>query len=266
MTFTEAIYRRRSVRTFDGTPVGEEEIKKITEYADAVKNPFDIPVTWCVLHNMSSPVITGTDTFIAGKVPRVPHAEEAFGYAFEKTVLYAETLGIGTTWIAGTMDRPAFERACGLRDGEAMPCVSPLGYPSDKMSLREIMMRKGVKADTRLAFEKLFFDGSFEKPLYAEKAGALRKALEAVRPAPSAVNKQPWRAVVTDGFVHFYEKRSKGYISADGWDLQLVDMGIALCHFETVAAESGLQTVFTIKDPGVDAPEGTFYTASYIIR
>ena len=27
------------------------------------------------------------------------------------------------------------------------------------------MMRKGVKADTRLGFAELFFDGSFEKPL-----------------------------------------------------------------------------------------------------
>ena len=42
---------------------------------------------------------------------REPHGEEAFGYAFEQIVLYAESLGIGTTWIGGTMDRKAFEKA-----------------------------------------------------------------------------------------------------------------------------------------------------------
>ena len=88
---------------------------------------------------------------------RLPHAEEAFGYVFERVVLFTEAKGIGTTWIGGTMDRGAFERAMGLEEGEVMPCVSPLGYPARKMSLRETMMRKGVKADSRLPFEALFF-------------------------------------------------------------------------------------------------------------
>jgi hypothetical protein len=52
-----------------------------------------------------------------------------------------------------------------LKPGEVMPCVSPIGYPAQKMSLRETMMRKGIKADTRKDFSELFFDRSFEKPL-----------------------------------------------------------------------------------------------------
>ena len=39
-----------------------------------------------------------------------------------------------------------------LPDAEVMPCVSPLRYPAEKMSLRETMMRKGVMADSRLDF------------------------------------------------------------------------------------------------------------------
>ncbi|MBQ5316871.1 MAG: hypothetical protein J6I96_04885 [Oscillospiraceae bacterium] len=34
-----------------------------------------------------------------GKVPKAEHCAEAFGYSFEKMVLYAWPLGIGTTWI-----------------------------------------------------------------------------------------------------------------------------------------------------------------------
>ena len=86
------------------------------------------------------------------------------------------------------MDRKAFERAMHLSENEVMPCVSPLGYTAKKMSLRETMMRKGVKADSRLNDEKLFFDGAFDKPLAAENAGNLQLALEMVRLAPSAVN------------------------------------------------------------------------------
>ena len=97
--------------------------------------------------------------YVAGKVNKVPHAEEAFGFAFEELVLYAWSLGIGTTWIGGTMKRELFEKACGLREDQFMPCVSPLGYPAEKISLRESMMRKAIKADSRMPFETLFFDG-----------------------------------------------------------------------------------------------------------
>ncbi len=266
MTILDAIKNRRSVRTFDGTALRPDDAQKIIGFAEKVGNPYGIPIEWKLLdakkYGLSSPVIVGTDTYIAGKMRRVPHAEEAFGYAFEKVVLFAEELGAGTTWIAGTMNRNAFEKAMELTDGKVMPCVSPLGYPAKKMSLREGMMRKGIKADSRLAFGEAFFDGSFDKPLTTESAGAIAGALEAVRLAPSAVNKQPWRVVLCGNSAHFYEKKSRGY--DDGaWDIQKIDMGIALCHFDAAANELGIGTAFEISDPGIDAPDDTVYIASF---
>ena len=254
MNMTELIRSRRSVRTFDGTPLREEDAARILEFAGKVENPYELPIEWKLLDrkkdNLSVPVVAGADSYIAGKMQRTGFAEEAFGYSFEKVVLFARSLGVGTTWIAGTMDRKAFERAMNLTEDEVMPCVSPLGYPADKMSLRETMMRKGIKADSRLDFETLFFDGGFDKPLTAENAGDLRHALEMVRLAPSAVNGQPWRAVRCADRVHFYEKRGRG-MSGDGWDVQKIDMGIALCHFELGATESGLHPVMNVEDPGI---------------
>ena len=266
MNTMELIRGRRSVRTFDGTPLRAEDADAILAFAEKLENPYEIPITWKLLdakkHGLNSPVIVGTDTWIAGKMRRVPHAEEAFGYAFEKVVLFAGSLGVGTTWIAGTMDRAAFEKAVELQDGEVMPCVSPLGYPAKRMSLRETLMRKGIRADARSPFEALFFDGSFQAPLSPEAAGSFREALEAVRLGPSAVNKQPWRAVVCGDTVHFYEKRSKGY-DAGGWDIQKIDIGIALAHFELAAKESGLSPVMAEADPGIPADEDTGYIASF---
>ena len=266
MNMTEMIRSRRSVRTFDGTAFRQEDAEKILEFAEKVENPYGILITWKLLdakkYGLNSPVIVGTDLYIAGKMRRVPHAEEAFGYTFEKVVLFAESLGVGTTWIAGTMKRDAFEKAMALSDGEVMPCVSPLGYPAKKMSLRESIMRKGIKADDRFAFGEVFFDGAFDKPLTREAAGALVDALEAVRLAPSAVNKQPWRIVLSGNKAHFYEKRSRGYNDGE-WDIQKIDMGIALCHFEVAAKENGIRTVFDIADPGIAAAEDTVYIASF---
>lgn len=262
----ECVRGRRSVRAFDGTALTAAELEDILRYARAVKTPYDLPIEWRALnageHGLSSPVITGTQTWIAGKLRRADHAEEAFGFAFERVVLYAWSRGIGTTWIAGTMDRPAFERAMVLQAGEVMPCVSPLGRPAAKMSLREALMRKGIKADSRLPFDALFFDGSFEKPLTESSAGPLSEALEMVRLAPSAVNRQPWRIVLAGSAAHFYEKRSKGYVSADGWDLQKIDLGIAMCHFACGLEAQDRQYAFSVDDPGLPCPEDTVYIAT----
>ena len=165
--YMELILHRRSVRTFDGEALAPETLQKIADFASAAVNPYNIPINYRILDarkdKLSSPVIVGSDTYIAGKMARVPYAEEAFGYSFEKVVLYVESLGLGTTWIAGTMDRKAFESAMELKEGEILPCVSPLGTPAKKMSIRETMMRAGIKADSRLDFEKLWDTGCTPK-------------------------------------------------------------------------------------------------------
>ena len=270
MTVLEAVRSRRSVRTFDGAALRPEDAQKLMECAGKADNPYEIPIVWKLLdakeHGLNSPVIVGTDSFVAGKLRRVPHAEEAFGYSFEKVVLYAESLGLGTTWIAGTMNRSAFEQAMELSGDEVMPCVSPIGYPAKKMSVRETMMRKGVKADSRMAFGELFFDGSLDRPLTKDGAGSLFEALEAVRLAPSAVNKQPWRVVVCGRKVHFYEKQSKGYVSDNGWDLQKIDLGIALCHFALISKECGQDAAMEILDPEMTVPENVQYIATFVLK
>ena len=122
-------------------------------------------------------------------------------------------------------------------------------------------MRRGVKADSRFDFGSLFFEGSFEKPLTREAAGKLADAFEAVRLAPSAVNRQPWRVVLCGNTVHFYEKRERGMAGA--WDIQKIDMGIALCHFELGAIESGLRPALHVEDPAVPDRDGLIYIASF---
>ncbi|MCR4668314.1 MAG: nitroreductase [Clostridia bacterium] len=262
----DIIKTRRSVRSFDGKPLSPEELDGILRFAESAENPYGIAIEWKLLdareQGLTSNVISGTDCFIAGKVARVPHAEEAFGFSFERMVLYAWAKGIGTTWIGGTMDRPAFERAMNVGEGEFMPCVSPLGRPAAKMSIKETIMRKGVGADSRLPFEKLFFSGSFGSPMSKEDAGELADAFEMVRLGPSAVNKQPWRAVTADGAVHFFEQHAKGY-GGGAWDVQKIDLGIALCHFACGLEELGRSFSLVTEDPGIEPPAACEYIASF---
>lgn len=267
MNYEQLIRDRRSVRSFDGRPISAEDMQKITEFIRDVPNPYGIPVEFMLMdaheHGLTSPVITGTTLWIAGKVKKVPHAEEAFGYSFEEMVLFMQSLGIGTTIIAGTMDRAAFEKAANLAEDEMLPCVSPLGYPASSMSVREKMMRMGIKADSRIKFSELFLDGNFEMPLTEEKAGSCAGALEMLRLAPSAVNKQPWRVVVTDGRIDFFKHHDKGFIGEASGDLQKIDVGIAICHFVHGAEEAGLAGHIEETAIGYPIPEGIEYITSW---
>ncbi len=262
----EIIRGRRSVRTFDGQPVSAEDREKLEQYIATITNPFGIPVRFVLLdakeHGLSSPVLSGEMLYIAGIVPKLPNADTAFGYAFEKLVLYAWSLGIGTTWIGGTMKRELFEKAAGVADGEMMPCVSPLGYPAKKRSLRETVMRKGIGADSRMPAEKLFFDGAWDNGLPIAKQKEIRELIEMVQWAPSAVNKQPWRIIVTEDAFHFYEKRDKGYSGEKTGDLQKIDVGIALCHLVMGLEEQGRTPDVYVKDPGFAVPDGVEYIVS----
>ena len=266
---TELIRCRRSVRTFDGKEITDDDKEKLTLFIKKTENPYGIPVSFKFLdgkkQSLSCPVVTGTDFYVGAKVPRMPHMEEALGYSFEMFVLYAQSIGIGTVWIGGTMDRSAFERAMVLEQNEVMPCVSPLGYPAEKRSVREKMMRKAIKADSRNPFETIFFDSTFDVPLTEEAAGRLAGVLETVRRSPSAVNKQPWRVVLDKAGVHFYLKRTKGYISEAAGDLQKIDLGIALCHFALAAKESDINISFSVSDPGIMTYADTEYIASYLL-
>ena len=266
---TELVRGRRSVRTFDGERLRAEDLEKLSSYMAELKNPYGIPVECRLLDAkkqvLKCPVVTGTDLYVGAKAKRAPHVEEAFGYSFEMLVLYAQSLGIGTVWVGGTMDRAAFERAMDLEADEMMPCMSPLGYPAKKMSIKESMMRKGIKADSRNPFESMFFDGAFDMPLTPEKAGVFSHPLEMVRWAPSAVNRQPWRVVVKENAAHFYLKHTRGFVSEAVGDMQKIDMGIALCHFVLAAEEDGKSVRFSIRDPGLAAGSDMEYIASYLL-
>ena len=259
----ETVKGRKSVRSFEQRPLSEEDRNAVEEYIRDIPNPFDISVRFKLLdakeYGLSSPVLSGEELYVAGIIEKKPYADVAFGYSFEKLVLYAWMRGIGTVWIGGTMKRDLFERAAGLEEGYMMPCVSPLGYPAKKRSLKETMMRKGIGADNRIPAEKLFFDGEWGRPLEADEK--MTDILEMVRWAPSAVNKQPWRIIYTDGVYHFYEKKDNGYVSDATGDLQKIDTGIAICHFMSGLEEKGMSASVQICDPGIAIPDDAEYIA-----
>lgn len=260
---SDLIRQRKSVRTFDGKPLSAEDRSALEAYTASPTNPFSVPITFRLLdvkeYGLSSPVIVGADTYLAAKVERVPNFEIAYGFSFEKVCLYALYRGIGTVMLTASLSRAAFEKAMEVKDGEVMPVASPVGYPAEKKSIRESLMRKGLKADDRKPFDQLFFEGGFHHPL--PQANPWAKALEMARWAPSAANGQPWRAVVDGDSVHFYEAKSMK--DSPLGDIQKVDVGIALAHFDMTLEEEGGKGTYGFSDPGIPTPENTHYIVTW---
>ena len=269
MDILNIIKNRRSVRTFKEIEIKSEIINQILEFANNVVNPYNIEIEWSILnskeYNLSSPVIVGASHYIIGKMKKIDHAAEAFGYSFEKIVLFIHSLGLGTTWIAGTMDRKSFEKAVNLQEDEVMPCISPIGYEAEKMSIRESMMRKAIKADSRKDFDELFFEKTFDNPI-TNLTTEMEEALNAIKLAPSAVNKQPWRILRTNNLYHFYLSKNKAISSSDSWDIQKVDLGIAIAHFDLVLDEYGISHSFVLKKPEIITPSELYYIATIEIK
>lgn len=208
--------------------------------------------------------------FIVGSVQASEHALEDYGYIMEQAILEATRLGLGTCWLGGSFTQSSFAEKIEKRDGEILPAVTAVGYPAPATRERDLF-RRAARSDTRLPWQKLFFDSGFETVLTTENAGEYQLALEMVRVAPSASNRQPWRIVRKGQAWHFYCQRTPGYGKGSlvfnllGLaDLQRLDVGIAMCHFDLTNRELGLNGHWRVTDPGLPVPdEKSVYIATW---
>lgn len=190
-------------------------------------------------------MIKGAPAFILGAMEVLPFASEAFGYCLEGVILRAAELGLGTCWLGGGLRRGQVGEILSLGPNEVVPCITPIGAPADKRSLLDRIVRSSAKGDSRRPARELFFEGEPGHPLELEPGSPWAAVLEAVRKAPSASNKQPWRIVksgsATTPVFHLLLDEDKVYNSVMGEvKIQNVDMGIAMRHFEVEARNRGL--------------------------
>jgi nitroreductase len=281
-SITEVIKERCSWRSYDGETLDEKvrvELEGFLSHLD--KGPFGVPVrihlversgpSWRTRAFGTYGFISGARQFLAGAVVKADHDLENYGYVFEEAVLRATDLGLGTCWLGGTFNRSSFAHAIDLRDNETLPAVSPVGYKRAKKGALDSAMHRTVGSANRKPWEDLFFHKNFDTLLSEADAGRYSVPLEMIRLAPSAVNGQPWRVIKAEGAdsFHFYLKRTgMRKRTADMWtplDLQRIDMGIAMCHFELTAQEMNLKGMWKVLNPDLSPlPGGLEYAVSWV--
>lgn len=272
--YTQLIQRRFSCRKYDRAPIAEEKQDKLTAFLDNLPSaPFDklraVPFGTRPRFNLvaaqknDSQVLRGLGTygfirnaagFIVGTITPAKYDLEDYGYLLEMTQLYATALDLGTCWLGGTFTKSRFAKKVALGSDESIPAISAIGEYAAKEQKRAGWVSQVAGSFKRLQWEQLFSNVILSQPLYRSEAGAYARPLEMVQIAPSASNKQPWRIVRNGGFWRFYLRRTAGYEQdplkrfLDLCDMQRIDMGIAMCHFELAARELGLNGQWVIED------------------
>lgn len=269
-----SVRKRISVRNYSDQAIAAEKIQAIAAFIGSLYNPFGKKVNFHFLDpselkdqpNLGTyGFIKGASRYIGASILEEPMALEALGYEFETVILYLAHLGLGSCWLGGTFNRKGFAAAMAIGEHTLFPAITPYGYGASKMHLTETMMRKVIRADHRKPWEKLFFNLNFQSPLAKEAAGDLEFPLEMIRLGPSASNKQPWRILIMDGAVHFFEHKDPGYSDSFPYDIQRLDMGIAVAHFDLAVREKGIQGHFdTACEPQMALPAHMHYCCSWI--
>jgi len=242
----EAIEIRRSVRTYVKealTDVQKQAIQELLKKSEQRTGIFGNQARYFFVNSLESMddvakkigtygFVKNAPAFFGGVIKNEFKAIVDFGYLFEKIILDLTAMELGTVWLGGTFDRKAFSAE--VHEGEVIPAISPVGHAVESMSMKERSIRMFIKANQRKPFKELFFDTDINRPITNDtKANyPLSKYLELVQIGPSASNKQPWRIILDGNKAHFYLKKTENYAQSIPFDIQALDMGIALCHFE----------------------------------
>ncbi len=279
----EIIPKRYSCRSYRSTPIAVGTRQRLQQFIEAIHaGPMGTPVRFKLLaatgndrrslHGLGTyGFVRGATGFIAGAVDPGEKNLEDFGYQMEAVILAATDLDLGTCWLGGSFTRSSFARKIELAAGEIIPAVTATGYAAKRSKYNQLARRQ-VRADQRLPWDRLFFEGQSGMPLSPESAGLYAQPLEMVRLGPSASNKQPWRLVRDGNTWHFYLRRTPNYGRGSLIfnvlrlaDLQRVDMGIAMCHFEFAARELELIGRWAVNDPGTGFPgANSEYVVSWV--
>ncbi len=280
---TDVIHQRFSCRTYLEQPIPAEKRQGLKTFIDNLANgPFgghphfhlvaaDREDSQVLKDLGTYGYIQGASGFIIGTMGSGERNLEDYGYQMEEIVLFATGLDLGTCWLGASFTRSSFARKINAADDKLIPAVISIGEIGNVDEARNSLLRRQIGADQRLPWKQLFFNGSFDSPLSREEAASYASALEMLRMGPSASNKQPWRVIKDGSTWHFYLQRTKGYPEdsvgrVPGMaDIQRLDMGIAMCHYELTARELGLSGKWLNAAPGIAKPDDlTEYVVSWV--
>ncbi|HEX3013249.1 MAG TPA: nitroreductase family protein [Methanobacterium sp.] len=248
--FYSCIFKRKSIRNYDLTPLDDSILAEISEYLPSL-NP--------MYNDIKTELKIVSPAYVKRRMmKKAPHYIAIFsevkegyltniGFMLQQADLFFSANGIGSCWQGIPAPTKELLNSSNLK----FVIFIAFGKPKDPESLH----RNSVSEFKRKSLMEI-----------TDITGA-DELLETARIAPSATNSQPWFFTGNAGMIHAYSVKP-GFIKRFMVKKYVpIDVGIAICHLQIAAEHSGkkVEIVFD-KTAKMNPPKGYNYIASLKIE
>lgn len=256
MDYIAAIKKRHAVRTFntaiDVTPSQIEEIRKTIE---ETKSPFGGEIA-VKLHHFDLAKekpntygsVDGASWWMLVGASEEPESLLTLGFRMEQVALKIFSMGLGTNFITATFKGSSFIPAADFPPETPLTVIMPFGVPKEKFRITEWFTHLFLRSRSRMPFDKTFPD--------CPRDSVFHEPLNLMRLAPSAYNRQSWRALVEGDTVWFYQVASHN---------SLIGVGNGLCNFYFSLRQLGHEGIFS-KPEGAPAHDGWEPVTKFMLK
>ena len=257
MDILETISRRVAVRSYEEQPADEAELEDVRQAGETAEALTQVEMRFYLRsHEKMGKEVKGIIGDY-GKTIRAPHyivlaSRESEGYLadagfrFEQMILDATRRGLGTCWVGLMFKEASLRSFLGLDSSWRVIALTPIGLPAGPTFVSRVL-RTVARSSTRKPIDRIFFWQSHGQKLPSSILAdeRLARLLEAVRWAPSWMNKQPWFFILTGSEVLVYKKKRQ---NREGKDYHLLDCGIAMAHLHLAASALGYRGAWKLAE------------------
>lgn len=244
------IFRRKSIRNFDLTPLDDNTLEEISDYLHALKPMYSEIKTELKIvssNNVKRRMMKEAPHYIAVFSEVKESYLTNIGFMLQQADLFFSANGLGSCWQG--IPSPTKE----LLESSNLEFVifMPFGKPKDQGSLH----RTSISEFKRKTLSEI-----------TNITGA-DELMEVARIAPSATNSQPWFFTGNEGMIHAYSVKPNFIKALMVKKYIPIDVGIAICHLKIAAEHSGKKAeIIFDKTAKSNAPKGYEYIASLKIE
>lgn len=208
MTILDAIAQRHSVRKYQNVPLKDDDVVKLNEEIKLIEEISNLKIKLFVDEPNAFKANKPNYGFFSGcrnyfTIIGPKDCDEEVGYYGERLVLFAQSIGLNTCWVALTYEKGKVEKD--IQKGEKLHIVIAVGY-GENMGFSHKSKEVGMVSD-----------------LKADDPEWYKKGIEAAMLAPTAINQQKFK---------FKRHGNLVKVKAGLGVYAKMDLGIVKYHFE----------------------------------
>lgn len=239
-----AIFKRKSVRNYDATPLDSDTLAGISTYTSTL-----IPMQDSIKTELK---LVGRDDVKGLLSSKAPHYILAFseekgnylvnvGFMLQQVDLYLSANGIGSCWRGLQGPAKSTKKSSNLE----FVIMLAFGKPAEPVH------RGDISEFDRKSLNQICTDTGMDD------------LLEPVRLAPSSMNNQPWFFTGGNGLLHAYCVKQGSLTPGLLKKMNAINIGIAICHAWVTANHFGKAVEFVTDEAARNnGPAGYYYVTT----